>query len=166
MGLDLLKAVAFLSNTTVWRSESEREDQKPYWKLEKRPHLVINKLIIYKFFKDFANQRKKTNRAAVFNHRPIRDMLKTSASISGSSGSQVFRTTTGIQSRPDVFGSRSIMNFLTNLGGPGILWSFRLVLDRKAGKDICESSRLEILEKFSVNNFALSDAGDNTSEYL
>ena len=44
-----------------------------------------------------------------------------------------------------------------------ILRSFRLVLERQTGKEITESSRLEFLEKFSANNFALSDAQDNTS---
>ena len=34
---------------------------------------------------------------------------------------------------------------------------------RETGKEIPESSRLEFLEKFSANNFALSDAEDNTS---
>ena len=43
------------------------------------------------------------------------------------------------------------------------LCSFRLVLEGKAGKEIPESSRFEFLEKFLANNFALSDAKDNTS---
>ena len=43
-----------------------------------------------------------------------------------------------------------------------ILCSFRLVLDGKTGKEISEPSRLEFLEKFSANNFALPDAEDNT----
>ena len=47
-----------------------------------------------------------------------------------------------------------------------ILCSFRLVLEEKTGKEIPESSRLEFLEKFSANNFALSDAEDNTSRPL
>ena len=55
------------------------------------------------------------------------------------------------------------MTFLTILGVTEILWSFRLVLEGKTGKEIPESSRLEFLEKFSANNFALSDAEDNTS---
>ena len=41
--------------------------------------------------------------------------------------------------------------------------SLRLVLEGKTGKEILESSRLEFLEKFSANSFALSDAEDNTS---
>ena len=81
-----------------------------------------------------------------------------------SSDSQLFRTTTGIQSRPDTFDkSRFGMTILTILEVTEILCSFRLVLEGKTGKDIPESLRLEFLEKFSANNFALSDAGDNTS---
>ena len=41
--------------------------------------------------------------------------------------------------------------------------SFKLVLEGKTGKEIPESPRLEFLEKFSANNFALSDAEDKTS---
>ena len=40
---------------------------------------------------------------------------------------------------------------------------FQLLLEGKTGKEIPESSILEFLEKFSANNFALSDAEDNTS---
>ena len=55
------------------------------------------------------------------------------------------------------------MTFLTNLEVTEILSSFRLVLEWKAGKEISESSKLELLEKFLANNFALSDMEDNTS---
>ena len=55
------------------------------------------------------------------------------------------------------------MIFLTILGVTEILCSSRLVLEGKTGKEIPESSRLKFLEKFSANNFALSDAEDNTS---
>ena len=41
--------------------------------------------------------------------------------------------------------------------------NFRLVLEGKIGKEIPEPSRLEFLEQFSANNFALSYAEDNTS---
>ena len=58
------------------------------------------------------------------------------------------------------------MTFLTILGVMEILCSFKLVLDGKTGKKIPESSRLEFLEKFSTNNFALPDAEDITSEPL
>ena len=84
-----------------------------------------------------------------------------------SSGSQFFKTTTGIQSGPDAFDeSRFVMTFLTILGVMEILRSFRLVTEGKTGKEIPESSRFEFLEKFLANNFALSDAEGNTSGLL
>ena len=46
------------------------------------------------------------------------------------------------------------MTFLTILEVTEI-FSFRLVPEGKTGKEISESSRLEFLEKFLVNNFAL-----------
>ena len=52
------------------------------------------------------------------------------------------------------------------MGVTEILCSFRLVLEGKTGKEIPKSSGLEFLEKFSANNFALSDAEDNTSGRL
>ena len=84
-----------------------------------------------------------------------------------SSGSKFFRTTTGIQSGPDAFDESSfVMTFLTILGVTEILYSFRLVLEAKTGKEIPESSGLQFLEKFLANNFPLSDAEDNTSGLL
>ena len=83
-----------------------------------------------------------------------------------SSGSQFFRTTAEIQSRPDAFDkSMLVMTFLTNIG-VRIIYRFRLDLEGKAGKEIPESSRLEFLEEFSANNFALSNAQGNTSVSL
>ena len=74
-----------------------------------------------------------------------------------SSGSQFFRTTTGRQSGPDAFHeSRFVMTFLTILEVMVVLCSFRVVLEEKTGKEIPESSRLQFLEKFLANNFALS----------
>ena len=58
------------------------------------------------------------------------------------------------------------MTFSTILLFPEMLCSFRLVLEGKAGKEMCESSRLEFFEKFSANNFALSDVEDNNSGLL
>ena len=55
------------------------------------------------------------------------------------------------------------MTSLIVLGVIEILCSFRLVMEGKTGLEIPESSRLEFLEKFSGNIFALSDAEDNTS---
>ena len=42
----------------------------------------------------------------------------------------------------------------------------RLVREGKTGKEIPKPLRLEFLEKFLANSFALSDAEDNTSEPL
>ena len=53
-----------------------------------------------------------------------------------------------------------------SLGVMEILCSFKLVLEGKTGKEIPKSSKLELLEKFFVNNFALSDAEANTSRLL
>ena len=50
------------------------------------------------------------------------------------------------------------MAFLTILVVTEMLYSFRLVLEGKTGKEIPESSRLEFLETFLTNNFTLSDA--------
>ena len=70
-----------------------------------------------------------------------------------SSGSQLFKTTTGIQSGPDTSDeSGFVITFLTILGVMEILCSFRLVLEGKSSKEIPESSRLEFLEKFLANN--------------
>ena len=55
------------------------------------------------------------------------------------------------------------MTFLTILGVMEILCIFKLVLEGKTGKEIPEPSKFEFLEKFLANNFALSDADDNTS---
>ena len=83
-----------------------------------------------------------------------------------SSGSQFFRTTTGIQSGPDAFDkSRLVMTFLNDLGVTEIC-SFRLVLEGKTGEEIIELSLLEFLEKFLAKIFALLDAEDNTSRPL
>ena len=57
------------------------------------------------------------------------------------------------------------MTFLAILGVTEIC-SFRLAIEGKTGKKIPESSRLEFLERFSANNFALSDAEDNTAGSL
>ena len=94
----------------------------------------------------------------------LRHLLKSSAIMKESLGSQFYRTTTAIQSGPHAFDkSKFIMTFLTVLGVTEILYTFKLVLERKTGKVIPKSSRLEFLEKFSASNFALSDAEDNTS---
>ena len=47
------------------------------------------------------------------------------------------------------------MTFLTNTGVTKMLCSFRLVLERKTGKEMPESSRLEFLEKVFSKQFSL-----------
>ena len=74
-------------------------------------------------------------------------MLKISAVICEWLGSQFFRTTIEIQSLPDVFDeSRFVMTFLTIMRVTETLFSCRLVLEGKTGK---ESSRL----KFFCNDY-------------
>ena len=85
-----------------------------------------------------------------------------SASMYESSGSQFFRTITGIQSLTDAFDESRFAMFII-LGVIEILCSFLLVLEVKKGEETPESSKLELLEKFLANNSALSDAEDNTS---
>ena len=96
-------------------------------------------------------------------NKTFRHILKSSASMYESSGSQFFRTTTRFQSRPGAFSkSMLVMTFVTNLEVTEIC-SFRLVLEGNWCKNIRELSRLEFLEKFLGNNFALSDAEGNIS---
>ena len=93
--------------------------------------------------------------------------MKSSASMYENSGSQLFRTTTGIQSGQDAFDeSRFVMTFLTILEVTEILYSFKLVLEEETGKEIPESSRIEFLEKFLTKYFTLLNAEDNTSRLL
>ena len=54
-------------------------------------------------------------------------------------------------------------DFLNQQKRTAMLRGFRLGLEGKAGREIPESSRLESLEKFLANNFALSDVVDKTS---
>ena len=74
----------------------------------------------------------------------------------------------GCTVQPNTYSSilKVILFFLTILGVTEILCSFRLTLEQKTGKEIPDSSRLEFLEKFSANNFTLSDVEDNTSGLL
>ena len=94
----------------------------------------------------------------------LKHILKSSASMYESSTSQFFGTTAEIQSGLDAFDeSRFNMTFLAILWVIEILCSFRLVLERKTGKEIPESSSLEFLENFLAKKFALSEAEENTS---
>ena len=82
--------------------------------------------------------------------------MNSSASMYENSGSQFFRTTTGILSGPDAFDElRFVMTFLTIFEIMEILCNFRLFLEGKTGKEIPESSRLQFLEKVLANNLVL-----------
>ena len=92
---------------------------------------------------------------------------KSSASMYESSGSQFFICNTRIKSGADALDEKKfVLTFFTILRVTKILCSFRLVLEGKTGKEISELSRIEFLEKFSANNFVLSNAKDNTSGSL
>ena len=102
---------------------------------------VTNNCIIYKFFKDFTNHRRKTNRTVGFSCRVFPPTflkiqgtpMRPSNNLENKTPSdtywrvqlihikvqaeEFFRTTIGLQSRPDVFNeSRFLMTFLIILG--------------------------------------------------
>ena len=84
-----------------------------------------------------------------------------------SSGSQFFlEPPLGYNQGKALDESRFVLTFLTIIGIKEILFSFRLVLEGKTGKEIPESSRLRFLVKFSGNHFALSDTEDKKSGLL
>ena len=69
--------------------------------------------------------------------------MNSSAGMYESSGSQFFRTTTGILTGLDTFDeSRFVMTFLEIFGVTEILCSFIIVLKEKTGNEVRESSRL------------------------
>ena len=62
------------------------------------------------------------------------------------------------QSGPDAFDkSRLVMTFLTILDVTEVLFSFRIVLESKTGKEITQTPKSKFLQKFSANKFDLSD---------
>ena len=71
-----------------------------------------------------------------------------------------------MRSGPDAFDESRFLMTINILGITEILCSFRLVLEGKTSKEVPKSSRLEFLEKFLSNNFALSDAEEKTSGLL
>ena len=107
---------------SVRRSAVDQEDLKPCWKSEKSNIFQGDQQLFTGFSKTLL-PRKKTNRAVVFSSRlfpyilkyrttnmtfqqsgkqdSFRHILKSSASIYESPGTQLFRTTTGIQSGLD-----------------------------------------------------------------
>ena len=75
-------------------------------------------------------------------------------------GSQFFGNTTRIQSGPDIFDkSRFVTTFFTILGPAEILYSYGLVLEGTASKEIPESSRLEFFDlRIFQQTIALSES--------
>ena len=101
-----------------------------------------NRAVVFSF-RPFCNIRKYRNNQWDLEQSgkldSFRHILKSSGSMVESSGSQFFRTTTGIQSEPDAADEAMfVMIFLTILGVTKMLYSFRLVLE---GKGIPKSSR-------------------------
>ena len=127
--------------------------------------MKTNKAVVFScrpFIKILKCREHWCNLPSIWKTRILQAYIKSSASMYENSGSQFFRTTTQIQSRPDAFDeSRFVMTFLIIVGVTEILCS--LVLEGKMHNQIPESSRLEFLENFKTNNFALSD---NTSGQL
>ena len=150
---------------------------------------MIKNPITYKFFKNFTNHRRKTNRTVVFNRAPFTNILKyrDPDETFQQSGIQYslrwivkvqlvfmkiqvhssFWSTTGIHLGSDAFDkSRLVMTLLTNLGVIKMLCNFWLILEGKAGKEIPGSRRSEFLKTFLEVNFALSYAEKSTSVSL
>ena len=124
---DLLKALLILSDTIVRRSAVHRENLKPYWKSERRPH--FSKWPTSLLFKSFSKILLTTERrltgwqflvvllspiflnikitSETFEQSEKQDsfihILNSSGTMYESSGSQFFRITTGTQSGPDAF---------------------------------------------------------------
>ena len=63
---DLLKALVILSDTTIRRSAVDQEDLN-HTENQKKGYFSLGdqQVVIYRFFKDFSNHRKKTNREVV-----------------------------------------------------------------------------------------------------
>ena len=57
-------------------------------------------------------------------------------------------------------------DLLNQLRTTGILWSLRILVERKAAKKMSKSSRSEVIEKISANTLGWSDVEENTSELL
>ena len=71
-----VKIPSNLSDTTVRKSAVDWENLKPYWKSEKGHISLDDQQSYFKFFKDFTNHRKKTNRVVVLSSRPFPNILK------------------------------------------------------------------------------------------
>ena len=92
-----IKIVLILSETTVRRSGVDREHLKPYTANRKEFIFlkVINRLIIYKFSKDFTNHRNKTNSTLVFSCRALPKYLNTDENFQQSGKTRFLQTHIG-----------------------------------------------------------------------
>ena len=104
---------------------------------------MIHKSIIYKFFKYFTNHSKKTKRGSVFAVYYSSAFLNTSTTDETwkKSGKQDFFRHIRTRRLGRI---KLVMTFVTNLGVIGILCSFRVVLERKAGKKISDTECKQI----------------------
>ena len=86
-------------------------------------------------------------------------ILNSPAKMFENSSQLFFRTTTRIQLRSDSFDKlKLVMTFLISLEVTE-LYSFRLVLEGKSGKEMSELSRLEFLENFLTLTFLIVVGG-------
>ena len=129
------------TDTTVRRSSVDREDRKS----EKSPYFSrwSTSLLFTSFSKTLLTIKRRLKRPYFFatNFFPTflntgtrdetcRHIMKSSAGMYESLGSQFFRSNTGIQSGPDAFEESGLVGY-TNLTIAEILCSLRLVLKRK-----------------------------------
>ena len=137
--------------------------------------MILNKTTIYKFLKDLTNHRRKNNRVVVFCHTPFANILNNRdhqwdfpivwkgsfRHILKISAFKKFQAhiSLGLPLEYDQNQTPLANQDLFNIFGvTEILCKFRLVLERKTGKEIPYSSRLDFLGKFLENYFNLSDA--------
>ena len=138
-------SLAVLSCASVRRSTVDQEDLEPCWKSDKghiswvdqQAHYlqVFQRLIGQQFLViDLLPTFLNTGADEIFQQwrtRFLQNVLKSSASVCESSGSQFSRITTGIQSRPDVFDKSKLVMTHSQLGSYMNLMQFRVSHKRK-----------------------------------
>ena len=126
-----VNALGILSDTTVRQSAVDQQVLKPYWKSEKRTHFSrrLTILLLIGFSKTLLTIETRLtgqqflavdlyptllNMGTTYDtfqqsgkQDSFRQLLRSSASMSESSGSQLFRTITGIQSGSETFDKSS-----------------------------------------------------------
>ena len=129
---ELSKALSIISNTTFRKTAVDLPENMLEMRKETSFLRVINELIIYKLFKDFTNKEVVVSRIPLthfYTQSPQRTSSKNLENKTPSdifrrvqlecierSRSHFFRTTSGIESRPDALDkSRLVVTFLTSL---------------------------------------------------